>query len=49
MDSAMAMVMVVDVEPRVRTGVCLRRLRTELQPDPSIETVRGAGYCIYHR
>lgn len=27
--------------------VCVRRLRTKLQPDPPIETVRGAGYCFY--
>jgi DNA-binding response OmpR family regulator len=29
--------------------VCMRRLRTKLQPDPPIETVRGAGYCFYDR
>jgi DNA-binding response OmpR family regulator len=29
--------------------VCVRRLRTKLQPDPPIETVRGAGYCFYDR
>ena len=27
--------------------VCLRRLRSKLQPDPPIETVRGGGYCFY--
>jgi len=27
--------------------VCVRRLRSKLQPDPPIETVRGAGYCFY--
>jgi DNA-binding response OmpR family regulator len=29
--------------------VSVRRLRTKLQPDPPIETVRGAGYCFYDR
>jgi DNA-binding response OmpR family regulator len=29
--------------------VCVRRLRSKLQPDPPIETVRGAGYCFYDR
>jgi DNA-binding response OmpR family regulator len=29
--------------------VCVRRLRARLQPDPPIETVRGAGYCFYDR
>jgi DNA-binding response OmpR family regulator len=29
--------------------VCVRRLRAKLQPDPPIETVRGAGYCFYDR
>jgi DNA-binding response OmpR family regulator len=29
--------------------VCVRRLRTKLQPDPPIETVRGTGYCFYDR
>ncbi|MEO8557108.1 MAG: response regulator transcription factor [Actinomycetota bacterium] len=27
--------------------VCVRRLRSKLQPSPPIETVRGAGYCFY--
>ena len=27
--------------------VCVGRLRSKLQPTPSIETVRGAGYCFY--
>ena len=27
--------------------VCVRRLRSKLQPDPPIETVRGGGYCFY--
>lgn len=27
--------------------VCVRRLRSKLQPTPPIETVRGAGYCFY--
>jgi Response regulators consisting of a CheY-like receiver domain and a winged-helix DNA-binding domain len=27
--------------------VCVRRLRSKLQPNPPIETVRGAGYCFY--
>jgi len=26
---------------------CVRRLRSKLQPDPPIETVRGGGYCFY--
>jgi len=29
--------------------VYVRRLRAKLQPDPPIETVRGAGYCFYDR
>jgi len=29
--------------------VSVRRLRAKLQPDPPIETVRGAGYCFYDR
>jgi DNA-binding response OmpR family regulator len=27
--------------------VCLRRLRTKLQPNLPIETVRSSGYCFY--
>ena len=27
--------------------VCVRRLRSKVQPTPPIETVRGAGYCFY--
>jgi DNA-binding response OmpR family regulator len=27
--------------------VCVGRLRSKLQPNPPIETVRGAGYCFY--
>jgi len=27
--------------------VCVRRLRSKLQPTPPIETVRGAGYCFF--
>ena len=27
--------------------VCVRRLRSKLQPTPPIVTVRGAGYCFY--
>ena len=38
----------LDFDPGSKVvDVCVRRLRSKLQPDPPIETVRGGGYCFY--